>query len=242
MKLKHLLIILLPFFLSACSSQSFELTGKLKNSQEQMVYLIRFTLEGMHPSVVDSVKIDESGEFKMSPTIKETELFCLKVRGIKSRDFVLFFFEPNQKVTVTADVKDFNNSYTVEGSPDSKLYWEFARKQSLYLKKKDGLLNTVFEEKDAIVRDKASDDLTVVTTEYYNYLITFLKTNSSSLVSPFVFLELEHLRNGINDPELLVIISKIDSDISKKYPNTPWVKLTHSVLEKFKRSSKNKNT
>src|SRR5437868_4498657 len=102
MSFKNFSIVLsITLLLVACSSNTaesstgFELKGKLGNAHGETIYLEKMSPEGV--SAVDTVTLDENGEFKMSPSISEIGFYRLKV---SDKNFATFIFDANQKVKV----------------------------------------------------------------------------------------------------------------------------------------------
>src|ERR1043166_2976256 len=145
MKIKRfrlpLLQLAMPMIiLSACSnspdnSSGFELKGKFGNAHGDTLYLEKMTTNGLEK--VDTAVLNENGEFTMTPTISEIGFYRLKTND---HNFATFIFNPNEKVNVSADVADLGNSYTVDGSPDSKLFWEVNKVSAESYRKRDSIM------------------------------------------------------------------------------------------------------
>ena len=96
---------------------------------------------------------------------------------------VLLIMDSTQKVLVQGDATDFRGTYSVEGSPDSELLVEHARKDAAFRKGKKeiddafkGLGSNPSEEQ--IAQYKA--DQQALVEPYYNYLTSFIDENPKS--------------------------------------------------------------
>ena len=137
----YLLNLALPIvLLSACSNTNsdsatgFELKGKLGNAHSDTLFLEQMATDGLKR--IDTAFLDENGEFTMNPSITEIGFYRLKT---SDRNFATFIFDVDQKVSITGDVADLGNTYTVEGSEDSKLFWEVNQRSAENYKKRDSL-------------------------------------------------------------------------------------------------------
>ena len=121
---------------AACSNSNsengFELTGKFTNSNGETIIFEQMAPDGL--KTLDTAIIDENGEIKINVTIPEKGFYRLK---ISDKNFATFILDTNEKVTVGGNAADFGNTYTVEGSPDSKLFWEINQASMLNYKKRD---------------------------------------------------------------------------------------------------------
>jgi hypothetical protein len=111
------------FAFASCSNNNsesgFELTGKFTNFNGETIIFEQMAPDGL--KALDTAIIDENGEIKINVAIPEKGFYRLK---ISDKNFATFILDTNEKVTVGGNAADFGNTYTVEGSPDSKLFWE----------------------------------------------------------------------------------------------------------------------
>ncbi|HEY0030409.1 MAG TPA: TlpA disulfide reductase family protein [Bacteroidia bacterium] len=224
--------------LSACSggnSESeagFELKGKLGNAHGDTLYLEQMATDGLIK--VDTAILDENGEFTMNPTIKEIGFYRLKTND---RNFATFIFDVNQKVNISGDVADLGNSYTVEGSPDSKLFWEINQVSADNYRKRDSL-QKIFQafvnitKMDSIRIDSMSDALEKPYTElvdvHNQYLKNFIEKNSSSFAALAAIQQLP-------PEEFMDTYFKLDEGLYAKYPASPYIKAFHEGVAASKK-------
>lgn len=233
MKLKNITFLLPIILLAACSntnpqaSNGLELKGKLSNANGENLYLELMAPDGLKS--LDTVVLDEKGEFTMSPEIKEAGFYRLK---ISEKNFATLILNLNEKVTITGDAKDLSKTYTVEGSPDSKLFWEISQVSSSNYRKRDSLQN-VFQanmasaQQDSNLMESMSKDIEVkynaLVAEHNTYLQNLIEKNPSSLAALVAIQQLPA-------EDFLNIYIKTDENLFAKYPNSPYVKSFHEEV------------
>ena len=225
---------------SACSdpntesSSGFELKGKLGNAHGDTLFLEKMATDGLVK--VDTAILDENGEFTMNTPITEIGFYRLKT---SDRNFATFIFDANQKVTITGDVADLGNSYTVEGSEDSKLFWEINQVSAVSYRKRDSL-QKIFQafvnitKMDSLRIDSMSNELekpyTELVNEHNQYLKTFIETHASSFASLAAIQQLQ-------PDEFMDTYFKLDDGLFAKYPNSPYIKACHDGVSSSRKLS-----
>jgi len=237
MKLKNISFALPIILLAACSntnpaSNGFELKGKLSNHHGETLIFEQMATDGLKP--LDTVVVDEKGEFLITATIPEIGFYRLKVTD---KNFATFILEPNQKVTVSGDATDLGNSYTVEGSPDSKLFLEINQAAIKNYRQRDSLQKTF----QAFINTGTMDSLKVdsmsnalekpymeLVDSHNKFLQKFIGKNSSSLASLAAIQQLPI-------DQFLQTHIKLDEILYKKYPNSPYIKGFHESVASQKK-------
>jgi thiol-disulfide isomerase/thioredoxin len=225
--------LLIPFTLViACantgsSSTGFELKGKLSNTHGESVYLEQLSPEAVKP--VDSAKLDQNGEFKIAPAITETGFYRLR---ISDKNFATLILDVGQQVVISGDARDLGNTYQVEGSPDSKLFWELNQASAKNYRSRDSLQKT-FQAfintgtMDSVRIDSLSKVLekpyTALIAEHNKYLQKFIEKNSSSFASLAAIQQLPA-------EEFLPTYIKLDEGLFAKYPNSSYIKSFHASV------------
>ncbi len=238
LQLKHISIVLPVILLAACSNTNpqsksgFELKGKLSNAHGETVYLELMEPTGLKG--IDTVVLDEKGEFTMTPDIKEPGFYRLQ---ISDKNFATLIFDANQKVTLTGDASNIGNTYNVDGSPDSKLFVDIAAASTKNYQKRDSLQNifqafaTKFQGNTVRI-----DSMNKVLEKNYNallsghnkYLQNLIENNLTSLASLAAIQQLPA-------EEFIDTYIKVDASLFAKYPNSPYIKSFHEdVLSKKK--------
>lgn len=232
MKFKNTLL-LLPFTLilacanTSSSSSEFELKGKFTNAHGETAYLEQLSAEAV--KTIDTIKIDENGEFKISPILSEIGFYRLK---ISDKNFATLILDVNEHVTITGDAQDLGNTYKVEGSPDSKLFWELNKASAENYRQRDSLqqrfqLFVNMAGKDSIRVDSMSKALEKPYNDLVNkhnkYLENFIDKNPTSFSSLAAIQQLQ-------PEEYLSTFIKLDDGLFKKYPNSSYIKSFHASV------------
>jgi len=237
MNLKTLSAIIATASLVACSSSTenengFVLSGKFSNANGQTVILEQMTPQGLVG--IDTVVIDENGELKIHSTALEKGFYRLK---ISDKNFATFIFDADEKVTVGGNAEDLGNTYTVDGSVDSKLFWEINQASMSNYKKRDSL-QKVFQafinviKMDSVRIDSMSNALEKpymdLVNEHNQYLKNFVEKNPSSFASLAAIQQLPA-------EEFIETYIKLDDGLFSKYPNSTYIKTFHEAVQNQKK-------
>ncbi len=223
--------------LSACldsnsSEEGFELTGKFTNTKGETVIFEQMSPDGL--KALDTAVIDENGEIKINATIPEKGFYRLR---ISDRNFATFIFDTNEKVSVGGDAGDLGNTYTVEGSADSKLFWEINQASMVNYRKRDSLQKTFqafvnMSKMDSVRIDSMSNALEkpymALIDEHNKFLQNFVEKNNTSFAALAAIQQLP-------PEEFLSTYIKLDDGLFSKYPNSSYIKAFHEGVASQKK-------
>ena len=118
--LKSLLLCLLGMIINGCvNTHTFTIEGVVAGSAGQTLYLENTGLSTI--IMLDSVKLKPDGKFSFKQQRPEyPEFYRLKLNN----QLIHFSVDSTETITFTADTHTFANSYTVEGSENSKSFKE----------------------------------------------------------------------------------------------------------------------
>src|SRR6266498_829792 len=136
------------------AKKQFEVSGTIKNSDVNMVYLEETPLGSAERIIVDSSRINNTGSFHLKVKAPEESLFNLFLKD-EAYPFA-FVINDAPSVTVTADAKN-PNDYVVEGSPGSKSLKTFSMNAS----NKWGALYLLGREMDSLKKTGATDSVLI---------------------------------------------------------------------------------
>jgi thiol-disulfide isomerase/thioredoxin len=216
------------FAFASCSNNNsesgFELTGKFTNFNGETIIFEQMAPDGL--KALDTAIIDENGEIKINVAIPEKGFYRLK---ISDKNFATFILDTNEKVTVGGNAADFGNTYTVEGSPDSKLFWEINQASMQNYKKRDSLQKAFqafvnMSQMDSIRIDSMSNALEkpymALVEEHNKFLQSFVEKNTTSFAALAAIQQLP-------PEEFLDTYVKLDAGLFGKYPNSSYIKAFH---------------
>jgi thiol-disulfide isomerase/thioredoxin len=235
MKFTKITLALPIILLAGCSNtnpestKGFELKGKLENSHGEAIYLQQLLPTGIKD--LDTATIDDKGEFIVTAPITELGFYRLK---ITDKNYATFIFNADEKVKITGDATNIGTTYTVEGSADSKLFWEINKASIKNYGKRDSL-QKLFQnfassvQMDSVRLDSMSNALekpfTALIAEHNNYLKDFIEKHATSMASLAAIQQL-------TPEEFPDTYKKLDAEIYKKYPNSAYIKAFHESVAK----------
>jgi len=112
---KKFAFLLISVTLIACNQKNnFKVEGTIANANDQVVILEQNGL--LKTTVIDSIKLDEDGDFSFkAPRPEYPDFYRLRI-GSKTIDFAV---DSCEHITIKADTKNFSTGYTLEGSQTS---------------------------------------------------------------------------------------------------------------------------
>lgn len=151
--MNRFLFAVLIFGLSCCTTQSghsFTVEGIIKNTQSQMIYLEQNLANQERPLIIDSSKIGADGKFKLTTTTKEEGIFSLRA-GHAELPFAVLIND-SKKITISADLANRSELYTITGSKASEELVNFDRMVGRQL----DILSKYSQHYDSLTRTKPS--------------------------------------------------------------------------------------
>ena len=184
---KIFLSVFISAILLACKHEAkkeFIVDGKIKNANEQMVYLQETPLATGERIIEDSSGIGSDGSFRLKGKTGEESLFSLLLKN-EPYPFA-FVINDGEKITVNVDLKN-PNGYVVHGSPASESLRDFSAKAS----NKWFALNAMGQVMDSLKKAGASDSLLLIENskgmyqlgELRNFVGDYIKKSSDPITS-----------------------------------------------------------
>jgi peroxiredoxin len=217
-----------------CSTNSgngeFELRGHFDNTRGETIYLEK--LSSTQPVIVDSVVLDEKGNFDFTGYRPRIGFYRIKE---SQQNFAMLVLDSNDKVTVTGNLRDLGNTYKVTGSPETQLFIEYneiAKKRDLKLDSLNKAFQQLLETRkvDARKMDSLSKQFeapyNVIVEEANREVVDKISKNSDMYASIMAIQALE--------PDKYPDVYKsLDKGLSKKYPNDKNIRMFHEVVAKM---------
>lgn len=202
----YLLSVIFLIVFASCGEKKpkFEVSGVIKNAENEVLYLEQRTLG--EPLLVDSIILDQEGKFKFeSGALPYPEFFKLRV-GNQNINFVV---DSVQQISIKGDLK--NNlalNYEVEGSYPSKLMKDVTidlaqleitlNNLEVQLKEKKLTESQFAEQANAAIDEFKKKQGSVILNHFKNpigYYIVNLRLKGSLIYDPFNKKDLTYYRS-----------------------------------------------
>ncbi len=225
------ILILVILILSGCNtSKRFEIKGVIENGQGSMIYLDE--IETSSVTSIDSLTLNDDGSFQFTHELTMPKFFLLRSN---QNDFITLLIQPGEKVTVEANMDNLAESFTVKGSPDSKLLQDYSQ----YLQQNiDQLteLNKIYTDSlqspniESIMAD-LDERSNRILEDQREYTIDYITSNTHSLASLLALYQQITPRNYVLDPiEDIVYFEMVDSVLYALYPESGPVQALHAQV------------
>lgn len=221
-------------FFSSChnsgrKSSAFELSGTLSQAGEGIkIYLDRLLPDTVQH--VDSTTIDKDGKFTFTTPGIYKGFYTLR---ITQQDYATLILDSTEKVTITGNAQNLGYTYTVDGSPDSKLFWQFNMEAKANMMKRDSLqrlfqalVNTVGQNKQRLdsLNDAFEKPYDALMDEEDLFVKNFIRQNINSFACLAASMQLSPDKD-------IAYYTSLDSALGKEYPNSIYVQRYHTMYE-----------
>ena len=162
-KLQKIFVVATAVLLCACSENKFHISGTIADAKDSVLYLENVGLEGI--VAIDSVKLDEKGNFEFSDKAPEApEFYHLRI----ANQIINVSVDSTETITVKASYPTMSSGYTVEGSENCAKIRELTLKQQQLVRTlmalqenttmgteqtRDTMLSVIREYKDDVKRN-----------------------------------------------------------------------------------------
>jgi thiol-disulfide isomerase/thioredoxin len=213
---KLLSLFVLVFVLALTShAASSTLSGNITNGAGQKLYFEQYFETRLNK--LDSVVLDKSGKFEFKLNNEVTDYYRIST---KPTDFIVFIIKPGDKITVKADAKALNKTYTVKGSEYTSQLKEFSDLVNNYIRERD-TISARFKRAIAAQKDAESEKLGKELGDAYNKFTVNRDAYLNKYPnSPALFAVLSHINPSADYEQL----KKIEKAMEKDMPNS-WFRL-----------------
>jgi peroxiredoxin len=234
---RTLLFLVAALFIQACSSNpnEFSIKGNYENANNEKIILMQLKTDGMKK--VDSVNLGSDGEFHFTGYTNIPSFFIIQADRSKT---ITLLVKPGDNISLTADMNQFNSSYNIKGSEDSRKIMNLRRNLEGNIAKLDSLGRLYKENPDNENSQKLRARLNKVSKdivqEQKEYTKQFIDNNLNSMVSLMALYQQIGPRSYVLDPRKdFEYFEKVDSSLMSQYPNSGPVKSLHSQVEQMKK-------
>jgi thiol-disulfide isomerase/thioredoxin len=225
-------------------NENFQVKGKLSNSSGEFISLVNVNTSKV--VTIDSVKIDKNGEFIFTKKVPEKGFYSIQ---ISTTNYTTIIADSSEKIIIKGDAKNLNETSTITGSIDSKVFYDFSAstkqkfKAMELVRTKQDSIRRVFEAymnttSDSLSLDSLSKNLEPTFNTYSNTYrkladdaTTFIKHFIDDNTHSFASLAAVQMLNPDRD---IVYFIKVADALSVKYPSIKTMQEFKQYIEKKK--------
>jgi hypothetical protein len=225
--------ILLAAFLytgMSCSRNRTEITGRVSGAPEQTLTLER--LDVNRTTVIDSVKTDKAGAFRIQLTQEEPALYILKNN---QGALINLLLTPGEHATVNTTSDNFGQGYQVEGSEESERIRLLVEQLNQTRNDLDSLLSLVdsLENPEDPQMDLIKNAYAQAIIKQKRYTIRFLVEHMSSLSSVYaLYQKYDNLTPILGEPNDLQYFKSVADSLTVTYPDNSLTKSLKADIER----------
>lgn len=212
-----LLFIVAAVVFASCSNNSAKIKGTFSNMGGKTIYLER--LEVGESEVVDSVKASKDGDFKFTVKFKKEQQPTFYLVKVDGDNFITIFVERGDKIKLTGDAKNLENTYDVKGSKTSMDIHDLSK-----------TLNSTIHSLDSLdkLRGAGVDSIDYkmghVFVNCKREFIKYMVTNPKSMASLYaIYSQIPGNTNIFGLADDVNYFKLLSDSLSVVYPKSPYV-------------------
>lgn len=218
--------------LSGCYSDKYRIKGTIANGNGRTLVLEKMQLD--RDLAIDSVHLDENGSFSFhGEKLAIPTFFKLK---LSDNNFITLLLDSTEHVTVTADARNLENSYRLEGSIESKKVQILNERLKTLRSTVDSLLevyDSLPDQGSTQQKNEIGQQLLIALDEHKNFIGSFVMDNPRSFASYYaLFQRLSDNTMVLNvmDKKEQVYYATIATSLNLMYPESPRVKQLYNYV------------
>ncbi len=225
------------FIFIGCNSSdkgNFTVKGVVENGNGKKIILGSLGQNQITP--IDTVLMNETGEFNFATNLKNADFFVLQIENTPS--VITLIGDSGVHVEVNTKLETFEKDYTVKGAKDSELLKELSlklkstREQIGKLSEKARETQNL-EDNEAIL-DSLNQVFAKIVGEHEKYLLDFIDKNKTSLAC---IVALSHSvapqTSILNLRDHKEIFNKVNDNLSAAHPKSPAVVSLNKFMDKI---------
>lgn len=234
-----LLTALAVFLISSCSEagNDFTISGNLENAAGSQLSLYEMGTYDMIP--LDSVNVDENGEFRFQGEIDSIRFMSLRAGQL---NHVTLIVAPGDNIKISGDLEKFQQTAEVKGSKESELAIELNRKMHLTIMALDSLsedyrsrMNEPGTDIDRL-RETTRSEYENIAGDQRDFTIGFINRNPGSLASLMaLYQQLDQSTFVLSQEEDFGYYSMVDSILIEKYPDLDYTLILNQNVSEMKK-------
>ena len=232
--MKHLSYgIVLVLLIFSCDRNQIKVKGKISDCTSKGVSFDEVDIYQIRP--LDSVRVRRSGKFSFRDKIKYPKFYQLRFDNDKT---IQLLIEPGEKVNVTADFANMQNTLQISGSEGSVLMNEIVDTLTIAIGRLDSVSNLYENTTDPEMQKNLILEYERIMNDHRRFTINFILNNTRSLASFRALYQQYHdnlfVLNKLKDLQFYKIVT---DSLVKKYPRVKQVillkKNTQKMLSEF---------
>lgn len=206
--------------------------GKLKNTNGERIVLLQVKADSLNP--IDSVRIDDNGEFSFTFLPKSTCFYMLK---LAKDNFINLLIDKGEIVEVTGNSRQLANEYKVSGSLGSELLSELNTYTRRNYKKTDSLYQLLEIYKDSLnykdIKSQCDSSYNAIFDDQQKFVKKFIQKNYNSLASLFGLYQKFGQQRVLNERDNFIYFKMLDSSLMRNYPTCDFVIQLHTHVKEI---------
>ena len=226
-----LIFVTAALIMSGCRSRTAEISGVLVNPiAGQYIYLDEFLPTQFKR--IDSALIGSDGKFSFKNNVTTPSFYVLR---LDNNNFLLMLLEPGDNIVMSSFYDSLNYPSSLSGSKSTELMVEYNSELKNTIKKISLLSSIYMENINNPELHNVMDSLVnlsqIYMSEINSYTKSYIDRNLTSLVSLVALYQQVAPNASILDPvQDFKYFLKVDSSLSKNYPNNEHVKSLHEQI------------
>ena len=235
-------IAFITLILSGCYSDNYRIKGTIENGDDRMLVLEKMQLD--RNLEIDSLLLDKNGKFSFhGEKLTVPTFFKLK---LSESNYITLLLDSTEHVTVTADAKNLENTYRLEGSIESRKIQILNERLKTLRNTVDSLLaiyENLPEEGATQRKNEIGHELMLALEEHKSFIGSFVMDNPRSFASYYaLFQRLSDNTMVLNvmDKKEQVYFATIATSLNLMYPESPRVKQLYNYVLSAKAQERRK--
>jgi len=224
---------LLLLIATGCSDRnSFRVEGRTESNEGRYIGIFRVDVD--RPVLIDSVKINSRGKFRMKVDASEPDFYQL---GFSDADFITLLALPGEKISISFMGKEIYDNYSVDGSPgtksimvlDSALASTKIKIDSLRKEYDKAINDQSLKEKE----EQLNQEFVKVLKDQRMFNIGFILKNMRSFASiKAIYQRIDESTYVLYDSRDLQFLKIVSDTLFHYYPNSKHVRALKTNFEK----------
>ena len=212
--------------------------GQLTGLIHSRLYLFQLLPDSM--TVMDSTVTDNNGNFTFLVCPKETSFYILRQ---SPRNYITIAANKGENILIEGNGRNLMNSYTIKGSKESEVLWEFNSIASKNQVKIDSLSNRLKESQSLrefpVIRNKLDSTFSIIYEANRRQVLSFLTRYTSSLASVIIVNCAFGGTPVVTMDNDLPLLSAIDTALAQRYRSNRNYIAFHSLVNKSRKDKDN---